>query len=43
MRYNIPSHLKGLSQEEVNQARANYGFNQLAAGHKSTWNCFWEF
>ncbi|WP_343557454.1 cation-translocating P-type ATPase [Sphingobacterium sp.] len=37
MRYNIPSHLKGLSQEEVNQARENYGFNQLAAGHKSTW------
>ena len=36
MTYNIPSHLKGLSQEEVNRARAKYGFNQLAAGHKST-------
>ena len=36
MTYNISSHLKGLSQEEVNRARAKYGFNQLEAGHKST-------
>lgn len=37
MAYNIPSHLKGLSQEEVNHARAKYGYNQLAATHKSNW------
>ncbi|WP_286856894.1 MULTISPECIES: cation-translocating P-type ATPase [Sphingobacterium] len=37
MAYNIPGHLKGLSQDEVNQARAKYGYNQLAATHKSTW------
>lgn len=37
MEYNIPSHLKGLSQDEVNQAREKYGYNQLAATHKSTW------
>lgn len=37
MEYNIPNHLKGLSQEEVNQARAKHGYNQLAATHKSTW------
>ncbi|PUV24199.1 cation-translocating P-type ATPase [Sphingobacterium athyrii] len=37
MTYNIPNHLKGLSQDEVNQARAKYGYNQLAETHKSTW------
>ncbi|CAM3443898.1 cation-translocating P-type ATPase [Sphingobacterium prati] len=37
MAYNIPNHLKGLSQDEVNQAREKYGYNQLAPTHKSTW------
>lgn len=37
MEYNIPNHLTGLSQDEVNQARAKHGYNQLAATHKSTW------
>ncbi|TJZ60049.1 cation-translocating P-type ATPase [Sphingobacterium olei] len=37
MTYNIPSHLKGLSQDEVNSARAQYGYNQLEESHKSTW------
>ncbi|ULT24912.1 HAD-IC family P-type ATPase [Sphingobacterium sp. E70] len=37
MAYNIPSHLKGLNQDEVNRARAQYGYNQLAESHKSTW------
>lgn len=37
MTYNIPNHLKGLSQNEVSQARAKYGYNQLTTTHKSTW------
>lgn len=37
MAYNIPGHLKGLSQDEVNRARAEYGYNQLATSPKSTW------
>lgn len=37
MTYNIPNHLKGLSQNEVSQARAKYGYNLLTTTHKSTW------
>jgi len=37
MEYNIPSHLKGLSQEEVSIARAQYGYNQLEEQQKSSW------
>lgn len=37
MAYNIPGHLKCLSQDEVNRARAEYGYNQLATSPKSTW------
>lgn len=37
MTYNIPNHLKGLSQNEVSQARAKYGYNQLTTTYKSTW------
>lgn len=37
MTYNIPNHLKGLSQNEVSQARAKYGYNLLTTTYKSTW------
>ncbi len=35
--YNIPEHLIGLSAQELNSSRAQYGFNQVAPAERSTW------
>lgn len=37
MTYNIPSHLTGLSEEELNQSRNKHGYNQAAKLKKETW------
>ncbi|RZK07600.1 MAG: HAD family hydrolase, partial [Flavobacterium sp.] len=37
MLYNIPSHLTGLSDEELNQSRNKHGYNQAAELKKETW------
>ncbi len=37
MMYNIPSHLTGLSDEELNQSRNKHGYNQAAKLKKETW------
>lgn len=37
MSYNIPDHLKGLSDSEVNTSRKKYGNNNIEGVHKSTW------
>jgi Ca2+-transporting ATPase len=38
MHYNIPSHLTGLSGQELNSSRAKHGFNQAANIKKRTWS-----
>ena len=37
MSYNIPDHLKGLTESEVAASRELYGYNRLQTDHKSTW------
>src|SRR5690554_6650392 len=37
MSSNIPSHLTGLSDPELNSSRAKYGYNESANIKKSTW------
>ena len=37
MGYNLPSHLKGLNNDELQVARAKFGFNQINWNIKSTW------
>jgi Ca2+-transporting ATPase len=37
MPYNIPAHLVGLSEEQLQQSRKQYGFNQPAELKKSAW------
>lgn len=37
MTFNIPSHLTGLSEEELNQSRNKHGYNQAAKLKKETW------
>ena len=37
MTYNIPSHLTGLSDEELNLSRNKHGYNQAAKLKKETW------
>ena len=34
--YNIPGHLKGLTDNDVAASRTQYGYNELAAGRKSS-------
>ncbi len=43
MKYNIPEHLKGLSEIEIKQSREQFGLNQLKAEspHK-WWNILWD-
>ena len=43
MKYNIPEHLKGLTEEEVKQSREQFRLNQLKAEspHK-WWNILWD-
>ncbi|WP_090390181.1 cation-translocating P-type ATPase [Niabella drilacis] len=36
MSYNIPGHLKGLTERQVMASRKEYGYNQMNAVHKST-------
>src|SRR5690606_35249950 len=35
--YNTPEHHIGLSAQELNSSRAQYGFNQVAPAERSTW------
>lgn len=37
MDYNIPEHLKGLTESELQQSVEKYGYNQLTEVEKSTW------
>lgn len=37
MSYNIPKHLIGLSEKELKDSRANFGFNEMESNHKSRW------
>lgn len=37
MDYNIPEHLKGLTESELQQSVKKYGYNQLTEVEKSTW------
>jgi Ca2+-transporting ATPase len=37
MTYNIPEHLKGLTENELRASRAKYGYNQVDAAGNNTW------
>src|SRR5690606_7948123 len=38
MSFNIPKHLTGLSEEELKDARSNYGYNRSDGAKRSTWH-----
>lgn len=40
--YNIPKHLKGLSEAEVNTSREKYGINKIETEHSGAWAILWE-
>lgn len=37
MEFNIPEHLTGLNETELNLSREKHGYNEMFAGEKSTW------
>lgn len=37
MSYNIPKHLIGLSDKELEDSQENFGFNEMESNHKSKW------
>lgn len=40
--YNIPKHLKGLSEAEVNSSREKYGINKIETERSGAWAILWE-
>ncbi len=40
--YNIPKHLKGLSEAEVNASREKYGINKIETERSGAWAILWE-
>jgi len=40
--YNIPKHLKGLSEAEVNSSREKYGINKIEPERSGAWAILWE-
>lgn len=37
MTYNIPDHLKGLTEDELKRSREQFGYNQMGESSKTTW------
>lgn len=37
MEFNIPEHLVGLNETELNQSREKHGYNEMFTGERSTW------
>lgn len=37
MTYNIPKHLKGLTEDELQKSRSNFGYNRIDTPKKNTW------